>query len=65
MDVVRRNIETLRGKVEVQSTPGKGSTFTIRLPLTLLHHRRHGHRRRFGALHTAAHFHNIFSTSRH
>ena len=30
MDVVRRNIETLRGKVEVQSTPGKGSTFTIR-----------------------------------
>ena len=35
MDVVRRNIETLRGKVEVQSTPGKGSTFTIRLPLTL------------------------------
>lgn len=35
MDVVRRNIETLRGKVEVQSAPGKGSTFTIRLPLTL------------------------------
>lgn len=35
MDVVRRNIEKLRGKVEIQSKPGKGSTFTIRLPLTL------------------------------
>lgn len=35
MDVVRRNIEQLRGKVEVQSTPGRGSVFTIKLPLTL------------------------------
>ena len=35
MDVVRRAIEKLRGKVEVQSRPGKGSTFTIQLPLTL------------------------------
>jgi two-component system chemotaxis sensor kinase CheA len=35
MDVVRRNIEKLRGKVEIQSTPGKGSRFTIYLPLTL------------------------------
>ena len=35
MDVVRRNIEKLRGKVEVQSAPGKGSVFAIRLPLTL------------------------------
>ncbi|MDP6699062.1 MAG: chemotaxis protein CheA, partial [Candidatus Latescibacteria bacterium] len=35
MDVVRRNIERLRGKVEVQSAPGKGSVFAIRLPLTL------------------------------
>ncbi|HEX8751108.1 MAG TPA: chemotaxis protein CheA [Nitrospira sp.] len=35
MDVVRRNIENLRGKVEIQSLPGQGTTFTILLPLTL------------------------------
>ncbi|MEQ9616794.1 MAG: chemotaxis protein CheA [Phycisphaerales bacterium] len=35
MDVVRRNIEALRGKVEIQSTPGKGSTFVMKLPLTM------------------------------
>ena len=35
MDVVRRNILDLRGDIEVKSTPGKGTTFTIRLPLTL------------------------------
>jgi two-component system, chemotaxis family, sensor kinase CheA len=35
MDVVRRNIENLRGKCDIASTPGKGSTFSIRLPLTL------------------------------
>ncbi len=35
MDVVRRNIEALRGSVEIASKPGKGTTFTIRLPLTL------------------------------
>jgi two-component system chemotaxis sensor kinase CheA len=35
MDVVRRNIESLRGKIEIQSVPGEGSTFTILLPLTL------------------------------
>jgi two-component system chemotaxis sensor kinase CheA len=35
MDVVKRNIEDLRGMVEIDSTPGKGSLFTIRLPLTL------------------------------
>jgi two-component system chemotaxis sensor kinase CheA len=35
MDVVRRNIESLRGKIEIQSTPGEGSIFSIRLPLTL------------------------------
>ena len=35
MDVVRKNIEALRGKVDISSELGKGSTFTIRLPLTL------------------------------
>jgi two-component system chemotaxis sensor kinase CheA len=35
MDVVRRNIEQLRGQVDIQSVPGKGTTFSIRLPLTL------------------------------
>jgi len=35
MDVVRRNIQELNGTVEVESTEGVGSTFTIRLPLTL------------------------------
>jgi two-component system chemotaxis sensor kinase CheA len=35
MDVVRRNIEALRGSVEIRSTTGKGSTFSMRLPLTM------------------------------
>lgn len=35
MDVVRRNIEMLRGSVDIKSAKDKGSTFTIRLPLTL------------------------------
>ncbi|MGA9543835.1 MAG: chemotaxis protein CheA [Candidatus Sulfotelmatobacter sp.] len=35
LDVVRRNIEVLRGAAEISSTAGKGSTITIRLPLTL------------------------------
>jgi len=35
MDVVKRNIESLRGTVSIDSTAGEGSIFTIRLPLTL------------------------------
>jgi two-component system chemotaxis sensor kinase CheA len=35
MDVVRKNVEALRGRIEIASAPGKGSTFTVRLPLTL------------------------------
>ena len=35
MDVVKRNIEKLRGKVEIASEVGRGSTFKIKLPLTM------------------------------
>ena len=35
LDVVKSNIEALGGDVEVKSVFGQGSTFTVRLPLTL------------------------------
>lgn len=35
MDVVKRNIDALRGNVEVDSEKGKGTLVTIHLPLTL------------------------------
>ena len=35
MDVVRRNIQALRGTVDIESQEGLGSTIRIRLPLTL------------------------------
>lgn len=35
MDVVRRNIEALRGNVNIDSREGEGTTITIQLPLTL------------------------------
>ncbi|MCP5283921.1 MAG: chemotaxis protein CheA [Burkholderiaceae bacterium] len=35
MDVVKRNIESLRGHISLATTPGRGTTTQIRLPLTL------------------------------
>jgi two-component system chemotaxis sensor kinase CheA len=35
MDVVKTNIQKLNGSIQIQSEPGKGSTFSISLPLTL------------------------------
>jgi two-component system chemotaxis sensor kinase CheA len=35
MDVVKRTIEALRGKIELSSTPDQGAMVTLRLPLTL------------------------------
>ena len=35
MDVVRRGIEGIRGKVDVSSVEGRGTTFTLSVPLTL------------------------------
>ena len=35
MDVVKRSIQMLGGRITIQSTPGKGSIFTMSLPLTL------------------------------
>jgi two-component system chemotaxis sensor kinase CheA len=35
MDVVRRHIEKLRGRIEIRSVPGQGATFLLKLPLTL------------------------------
>ena len=35
MDVVKRNIEQLRGKVDVVTTPGEGTEVLVKIPLTL------------------------------
>jgi len=35
LDIVKKSIEALRGRVDISSTPGEGSVFTIAMPLTL------------------------------
>ncbi len=35
MDVVKQNVEKLRGKIDIKSDPGNGTTFVLRIPLTL------------------------------
>ena len=35
MDVVRKNIQKMRGRIDIQSRPGEGTTFFLKLPLTL------------------------------
>jgi chemosensory pili system protein ChpA (sensor histidine kinase/response regulator) len=36
LDVVRSNLNALNGEIEVQSDPGKGTKFTLKVPLTLI-----------------------------
>jgi two-component system chemotaxis sensor kinase CheA len=35
MDVVRRGVQSLNGRIEIQSEKGRGTTFVVKLPLTL------------------------------
>jgi two-component system chemotaxis sensor kinase CheA len=35
MDIVRRHVQKLRGRIDIQSRAGEGTTFSIKLPLTL------------------------------
>jgi two-component system chemotaxis sensor kinase CheA len=38
MDVVKQNIDTLRGKIDINTTPGKETEFILKIPLTLSIH---------------------------
>ena len=35
LDVVRQNVEALGGRIEIRTAPGRGTTFRLKLPLTL------------------------------
>jgi two-component system chemotaxis sensor kinase CheA len=35
LDVVKKNLERIKGRVDIKSTPGKGTSFMLRIPLTL------------------------------
>lgn len=35
LDVVKKNVEKMKGRIEIQSKPGQGTTFLLRIPLTL------------------------------
>ncbi|MCB2183624.1 MAG: chemotaxis protein CheA [Desulfobulbaceae bacterium] len=35
MDVVRQNLESIKGRIDIHSEPGQGTTITLRIPLTL------------------------------
>ncbi|MBN2106208.1 MAG: chemotaxis protein CheA, partial [Deltaproteobacteria bacterium] len=35
LDVVKKNLEKIKGRVDIKSTPGKGTSFMLRIPLTL------------------------------
>jgi two-component system chemotaxis sensor kinase CheA len=35
MDVVKRNLEKIRGRVDIKSAPGLGSEFILQIPLTM------------------------------
>ena len=45
MDVVRKHIEKLRGRIEIRSTPGQGASFFLKLATYARNHRGSGGRR--------------------
>ncbi len=53
MDVVRKQVQKLRGRIEIRSEAGEGTTFLLKLPLNAGHHRRPGGESRAAPLHRA------------